>query len=83
MPGYCSKALTRFCHEASKLLDQPHRHVIPVCGAKVQYAKETDAVALLNPVDKTFVQQVTGIVLYYTRAEDAAVLLALSAIASD
>jgi len=83
MPGYCSEALTRFRHEATQLLDQPHQHAVPVYGAKVQYAKEADKSALLDPIDKTFIQQVTGTFLYYARAVDATMLLALSAIASD
>ena len=82
MPGYCSKVLTRFHHKTSKLLDQPHQHAVPVYGAKIQYAKEADKSALLDSVDKTFLQQVIGIFLYYARAIDATLLLALSAIAS-
>ena len=38
---------------------------------------------MLDPVDKTFVQQVTGTFLYHVRTVDAIMLLALSAIASD
>ena len=38
---------------------------------------------MLAPVDKTFVQQVTGTFLYYAKAVDATMLLALSVIASD
>ena len=83
MPGYCSKALTRFCHKTSKLLDQPHQHAVLVYGAKIQYAKEADKAALLDPVDKTFIQQVKGTFLYYVRVVDATMLLALSVIASD
>ena len=83
MPGYCSEALTRFRHEATKILDQPNQHAVPVYEANIQYAKEANKSALLNPVDKTFIQQVTGTFLYYARAVDATMLLALSAIASD
>ena len=72
-----------FFHEASKLLDPPHQHTVPVYEAKIQYAKEADESALLDPVDTTFIQQVTGTFLYYARAVDTALLLALSAIASD
>ena len=62
---------------------QPHQHAVPVYGVKIQYAKEADKSALLDPVDKTFIQQVTGTFLYYARAVDATMLLALSAIAFD
>ena len=52
-------------------------------GAKIQYAKEADKSALLDPVDKTFVQQGTGTFLYYVQAIDTTMLLVLSSIASD
>ena len=42
-----------------------------------------DESAKLDPDNKRCVQQVTGTFLYYTRAVDATMLLALSAIASD
>jgi hypothetical protein len=36
MPGCCSEALTRFRHEAGRArMDQPHKHAIPVYGAKI------------------------------------------------
>ena len=74
---------TNKVHEATKLLDHTHQHAVPVYGAKMQYTKEADKSALVNPVDKTFMQQVTGNFLYYARAVHATMLLALSAIASD
>ena len=37
----------------------------------------------LGPTDKLFIQQVTGTCLYYARAVDATMLVALSAIASE
>jgi hypothetical protein len=83
MPGYCSKALLRFRHKASKLLDQPHHDAIPVYRTQIQYIKEADKSALLDPADKTSVQQVKETFLYYVRAVDATMLLALSVISSD
>jgi hypothetical protein len=83
MPGYCSEALVRFRHEMRKIMDQPHEHAVPVYGAKIQYAKGPDTTAKLGPEDKLFIQQVTGTFLYYARAVDSTMLVALSAIASD
>ena len=83
MPGYCSEALTRFRHEAGKIMDQPHQHAVPVYGAKIKYAKLADTSPNLDEEDKNFIQHVTGTFLYYARAVDATMLLALSAIASD
>ena len=76
MPGYCSEALTRFQHEAGKVMDQPHQHAVPVYGAKIQYAKLADTRPKLGDEDKKFIQQVTGTFLYYARAVDATMLLA-------
>ena len=82
MPEYCSKALQRFRHEAQKIQDQPHQHIIPVYGAKFQYSKKEDESPILNKEDKLLIQQVTGTFLYYARAVDSTILVALSAIAA-
>ena len=82
MPGYCSEALQRFRHEAGKIQDQPHQHSIPTYGATTQYANLPDQSPKLNDQDKTFIQQVTGTFLYYARAVDSTMLVALSAIAA-
>ena len=43
MPGYIDNALHRFNHMRPKRLqNQPHKHVPPNYGAKVQYAKPKD-----------------------------------------
>ena len=52
-------------------------------GAKIQYAKDEDTSPKLPPEDKLFIQQVTGIFLYYVCAVDWIMLVALVAIASD
>ena len=83
MPGYCDEALRRFKHECKKWTDQPHKHVIPTYGATIQYAKDEDTSEKLGPAEKKFIQQVTGTFLYYARAVDATMLVALSAIASE
>ena len=83
MPGYIDKALARFNHEAPKKpQNQPHEHTIPTFGAKVQYAKEEDTTTPLSKDDKKYIQQVLGTLLYYGRAVDSTILVALSTIAS-
>ena len=82
MPGYCSEALQRFRHQCTKKQDQPHQHSVPKYGANIQYAKKPDDSPLLNEQDKLFIQQVTGTFLYYARAVDSTMLVALSAIAA-
>ena len=83
MPGYIMKALSRFAHEApSKPQHQPHPHAEKIFGATVQYAKAPDNSPLVPPEQKTYIQQVLGVLNYYGRAVDATVLVALSSIAS-
>ena len=83
MPGYYNKVLTYFHHELRKIMDQPHKHALQVYGAKIQYAKSEDKYVKLGKEDKLFIQQVTSTFLYYARAVDRTMLVALSAIAWD
>ena len=82
MPGYSNEALQRFRHDSAKRNDQPHEHSVPAYGARVQYAKKLDESPVIGPADKLFIQQVTGTFLYYARAVDSTMLVALSTIAS-
>ena len=82
MPGYCSEALQQFRHDCRKPQDQPHQHTVPTYGATIQYVKQPDKSPTLKNDNKTFIQQVTGTFLYYARAVDSTMLVALSAIAS-
>jgi hypothetical protein len=84
MPGYIKKALVQFGHKApTKPQHQPHQHTVPTYGATVQYAKAADtSKVLLSKEDKTYIQQVIGTLLYYGRAVDATILVALSSLAS-
>ncbi len=82
MPGYVDKALARFNHEApTKFQHQPHEHTVPVFGATIQYAKQEDTTKQLPKEDTKFIQQVLGTLLYYGRAVDSTILVALSTIA--
>ena len=82
MPGYSAEALQRFRHDCSQFNDQPHEHSIPMYGRKIQYAKKLDESPRLTQEDTRFIQQVTGTFLYYARAVDSTMLVALSAIAA-
>ena len=83
MPGYIDKALLRFAHEPpSKPQHQPHPSADKKYGETVQYAKALDNSPLLPPDRKTYIQQVLGVLMYYGRAVDATLLVALSSIAS-
>jgi len=83
MPGYITKALARFAHPAPKKPQhQPHPHAERTYRATIQYAKTPDDSPILPATDKTFIQQVLGVLLYYGRAVDSTVLVALGSIAS-
>jgi hypothetical protein len=82
MPEYVRKALERFMHRRPNAkTDAPHEWTEPVYGQKRQMAEEPDSTPLLSPADKTFVQQVVGVFLYYGRAVDLTILTALNSIA--
>ena len=84
MPGYVKKALKRFQHQTpTKPQNQPHPHIPPKYGAKVQYAEPEDTTPKLNKEEKKFIQEVTGTFLFYARAIDSTMLTALSALASE
>ena len=84
MPGYVNDALKRFKRERPKRLQhQPHPHVPPNYGAKKQYAEEEDLGPVLGKDEIKFVQQVLGTFMYYARAVDSTILVALSAIATE
>jgi hypothetical protein len=83
MPGYIEKALARFAHPApNKPQHQPHPHTERTYGATIQYAKAPDTSPALPATDKTYIQQVLGVLLYYGRAVDSTLLVALSSISS-
>ena len=76
------RSLARFNHKLRKLNDQPHRHIIPTYGAKIQYGTKEDLTPKLDAEKTKFIEQVTGF-LYYARDVDPTMLVALSAIAAD
>ena len=83
MPGYIDKALARFGHpHPTTPQNQPHPHTIPTYGATVQYAKPLDDTLPASTEDQKLIRQVVGVLLYYARAVDSTLLVALSSLAS-
>eukprot|EP00804_Cyclotella_cryptica_P010234 CCRYP_016712-RA/>CCRYP_016712-RA protein AED:0.36 eAED:0.34 QI:0/0/0/1/1/1/2/0/386 len=83
MPGYCQKAGQRFQHNVpTRPQHQPYPHTPRTYGAKQQYVEDPDLSTPLNKQDKTFVQEVIGVFLYYARAVDCTMLTALSSLAT-
>jgi hypothetical protein len=84
MPGYVAKALKRFQRPTpSKPQNQPHQHIPPKYGVRVQHATPADTSPLLNKEATRFIQEVTGTFLFYAHAIDSTMLTALSVIASE
>ena len=78
MPRYVNNARQRFQHELPKKPEhQPYSYALPANGAKRQYAKETVTYMILGKQEKTFVQQVVGVFLFYGRAVDGNILCPL------
>eukprot|EP00804_Cyclotella_cryptica_P020749 CCRYP_016588-RA/>CCRYP_016588-RA protein AED:0.03 eAED:0.02 QI:0/0/0/1/1/1/3/0/1217 len=63
--------------KASTLSSYPRTY-----GAKQQFVDTADDSALLSNTDKTFVQEVIGVFLYYARAVDCTMLPALGSLAT-
>jgi len=83
MPEYIPNALKRFRHDRPKRpQNQPHVHTPPNYGAKAQYTEQEKEEPEVSGETKKFIQQVLGTFLYYARAVDSTMLVALSAIAS-
>jgi hypothetical protein len=81
MPTYVAKALQRFQHELpTKPEDAPHTSVHPQYGAPVQYTEEEDKSQHLNKAGIKRVQEIVGVFLYYARAIDLTMLMALNSI---
>ena len=84
MPGYVQEALIRFKKEQPhKPQEQPHKHVSPAFGKAQQYIEDAPESVPATAEEKTYIQQVVGTFLYYARAVDPTMLVALSAIAAD
>ena len=84
MPDYIPDALKRFKHMKPKQPQlSPHPHTIPQYGQKTQYAKEEIEEPEVSAEMKTYVQQVLGTFLYYARAVDLTMLVALGTIATE
>ncbi len=62
--------------------NSPHPHVAPTYGAKAQYVEPDEISTPLDKEGKKYIQAVTGTLLYYSRAVDPTMLVALNAIAT-
>ena len=83
MPNYIPNVLHKLQHPPpNKPQHAPHPWTKPVFGAQVQFAPKDDTSPPLSTKDATFIQSVTGSLLYYARAVDPTILPALNEIAT-
>jgi hypothetical protein len=83
MPDYIENLRTKFKHpRPTKPRRSPYKCLPMAYGAKAQLIPEANTSDLLDNHRKCRVQEIIGSLLYYTRAVDNKLLVALSAIAA-
>jgi len=84
MPNYIQKTLQRFSHPTpTKPEHSPHRAQDRQIGVKVQLTTPIDTSPALNRSEKKTIQQIIGTLLYYGRAVDPTITVALSTLAAE
>jgi hypothetical protein len=83
MPGYCEKAGQRFQHsKPNKSQHQPYPSAPRTYGNKQLFCANAYTSPALDKQQKTFVQEVIGVFLYYAQAVDGTMLTALGSLAT-
>ena len=81
MPGYVPKALHKFQHTHPKSPQYaPNKWTKPAYGQRIQYAATQEDLPLLEKQGNIRVQSINGTFLYYARAVDPTMLVALNEI---
>jgi hypothetical protein len=82
MPGYIAKALQKFQHPPpTQAQHSPHPWIQPQYGAEVQMTEPIDHSAPLTAKDITHLKQVLRTLLFYARAINSSMLVALGSLA--
>jgi hypothetical protein len=83
MPGYIANVLNTFQHDAPRTPQHtPSKYITPVYGAKMQFATKDNSPPLAA-TQCTEIHKINGSILYYSRAVDPTVLMALNNIATE
>ncbi len=83
MPGYIAATLHKYQHpKTTRAQHAPHHWNAPSYGAKQQYTEPEDNTDTLPPEGINRIQKITGTLLYYARAVDPTMLVALGTIAA-
>jgi hypothetical protein len=83
MPGYIAKALHNFkSPPPTRPQHSPHVWAKPNYGAKTQFTEDEDTSAPLDDAGRKHLQKAIGTLLYYARAIDNTLLVALGTLSS-
>jgi hypothetical protein len=83
MLGYVANALQRFCHvPATRIKNAPHAWIPPHYGAHQQITPPPDESDKMDRAGITRLQEVIGVFLFYGRAVDCTMIVALGTLAS-
>lgn len=83
MPNYVNKALQRFKHpQPDRPEHAPHKSVRPQYGATIQYTENPETSQPLDKDGIKTIREIVGTLLYYARAIDNTMLMALNDIAA-
>jgi hypothetical protein len=84
MPGYIKAALHKYQHPApARPEHSPHPWNPPIYGAKTQFVSDTEPSPALSDIDINKLQQLTGTLLYYSRAVDPTLIMPINVLASE
>lgn len=82
MPEYINKLLHKLQYKPSTPEHNPHVYKPPAYGKTVQYVEPPDTSTPLSPARKKRIQQIVGSLLYYARAVDNTILMAVNDLAA-
>ena len=84
MPKYVAKSLAKFNHKLPKKTQHaPYKWQVPLYGQKVQIVQPTLPTPTLSKKETKTVQSKVGTFLYYGRAVEPTILVALNEIGSE
>ena len=82
IPKYIPSLLEHLQFESTNPEHSPHTHLQPAYGQKIQYVTDDKPMPTLPKKESKRIQQIIGSLLYYARAVDPTLLVALGTLAS-
>jgi hypothetical protein len=83
-PGYVKAALHKYQHDSPARPEHaPHTRNPPIYGARTQCVEDKTTSPALSDKDINKLQQLTGTLLYYSRAVDPTLIMPINVLASE